>query len=238
MLDGKANHLTSLPAKLLLTILMVGFLLGEALLWKTMHLADGRPALSVRDLQISFTGGYDNQLENKIYGTMRPYLPSVKALDEIHEWIVHGATKSEFDHSIMPILKNSCMGCHRHGGKASFRPLTNYEQLLEMVNHPPAPSLPEQLNFTKIHIVTIGLLLFVISYLFFQADVPCWCKYLLSATAYGGLLIDFASWWAMHWSLEFAYGRALGHALLALSTLSMGIITLIKSGRHPSQAVS
>ena len=141
-------------------------------------------------------------------------------------WAREGAGREEYDRSVASLLDDRCVRCHNAIGQASFRRLDRYELVAAAVRAPSAPSITQQLLVTKVHLAGIGLLLALAIGICWLAGVSTTQIALTTWTGFGGLLVDFGSWWLMRVDLSFAWGRVLGNLLLAVTLVWIAVVAL------------
>ncbi len=205
----------------LLASFAAAYLMGIGLVYRDNHLADGEPALSVRDLRIRFTMDAKSLLEARVRGDMRQYLGDSGELAAILDWLRAGAPEEGYRQATAAIFDERCVRCHHAGGQASFRPLVSYPAVAAAAVAPPAPSFSHQLLVTKVHVAGIAVMVGIAAVAFGGAPVAPWLRGFLPFAAFLGLACDFGSWWLMRLDPGFAWGRLAGNALLTGSLLAM-----------------
>lgn len=213
-------------ATVALTTVVGVVLLGQALIYRTERMADGQPGLSVRDLQMHFTGGYDSLFEARVKNEMRQYFANGTELAVVAAWSKNGAHREEYERDVVGVLDDRCVRCHSPNGQASFRRLDSYEATLDAVQAPSAPGWSRQILIMKIHLAGIGLLVSLVSAICWAAGAPQHQIAWSTRMAFGGLFTDFGSWWLMRIDLVFAWGRVAGNILLLLSLAGLTVAAL------------
>lgn len=202
----------------------LAFFLGELLLFLLVGAEAVTPTRSIVEaVKLSYTGGHEtNQLEHKLNSEMRVFLPSREDRAAISGWISRDAMEHEYDMVVMPIINSHCASCHGPEGAASFARLTSYQEVRAMAHRAPGPSLPQQVQFTKIHVGGIGLLLAVLATAtIYLSRGGTRFTTLMVVFAMGGLVLDFLAYFSMRITLDFAYARLLGHALMGTGALGL-----------------
>ncbi|MFZ5470983.1 MAG: hypothetical protein ACOZIN_16265 [Myxococcota bacterium] len=202
--------------------------LGEALIWRHNQAADGNPGLSVRDLQLAFTGGYSSLLVAQIHGPMRQHLTDAAEVGLLTSWVMNGATPEGYRQDVAALLDDRCVRCHHSSGAASFRLLDNYERARAAAMAPPTPSVARQLQVTKVHVIGVGLLCAIATFLFSASGISERIKTAAILMAFGGLAVDFGGWWLMRLDLGFAWLRPFGNACFVASILGMSAMSLVR----------
>jgi hypothetical protein len=211
--------------KTLLTMAVIAlaatWAIGEGLLVRNNRLQDKKPGVSIDDLKISFTGGYKSMFEARVKTDMRQYLANGDEVSVLASWAQGGGDRAEFSRGVSTLVNDRCTSCHAPGGKASFQPLTSYEEISALVKTPAAPSASQQLLVTKVHLAGIGLMLALLGLLFTKTAWAREYKGLVILFAYLGLFADFGAWWLMRVDLRFAWGRVFGNSIMSLMFVAM-----------------
>jgi hypothetical protein len=200
-----------------LCCILLTLALGEALVLRMNRTADGGPFLSVLDLQLRFTGGYDSLFEARVRGEMRQYLDDAREVSLLAGWAREGGARSVWERSVGAVVEDRCVRCHNPAGQASFRRLDSYEAVLAAVHAPAAPTLGHQILVTKVHVAGIAVLLGTAAAICWLTSVPAIHLVWAVRAGFGGMVLDFGSWWLMRLDLVFAWGRVFGNALFAVS---------------------
>lgn|GEM_PF-2830282 len=217
----------------LLLLFAVIWAAGEALVVHEYRFADGEPGLSLKDLELKFTGGYGSLLEARIHGEMRPYLQSPAELALLSNWARNGASETGYRQDVAQLLEERCVRCHRAGGQAAFMPLGTFRQAVVAAKARSVPPFAHQMIVTKIHLFGIGLMLAVVAALFLRATGRRGWAAALVVTGYAGLAMDFGGWWLMRWDLSFAVCRVVGNVAATGAFAFMVVVVALKTAKEP-----
>ena len=221
----------------LVVSLALTLVLGQAMVLRGTRSLDGKPGLSVTDLQLAFTGGYESLLEAQVHGDMRQYAENRNEVATLAAWAREGATREGYLTGASQVLDERCVRCHRTGGRASFRLLDTFDNARAVALTPAAPPLTRQLLVTKIHVFGIGMMLGILGIATLGTTVSPPVKLALVAGGFAGLVFDFSSWWLMRLSLAFAWGRLAGNVLFVCALVAMAAVCISElarsEGRQP-----
>lgn len=212
----EATRLRKILASLFALVIGLGYLTALANLYFAMHLADGQPGLTPRDIVIHFHGEPEKTLLSaKIQGSMRPNLKDDGQVQTILAWIKGGATQETFG-PVKEILDAQCIGCHNPAGIGSFRPLTTFAEVATTTTADTGMSWARLAMVSHQHLFGIGLLCFVLSWLLLQTPLPAKFKIAAMFIGFVGMLLDVGGWWATKWNPSLAFLVMLGGALNGL----------------------
>jgi len=189
---------------------------------------DGKPGVSPDDLKRAFYGDRTNtRLAAKIDGgSMEQYLPNPADKNNILNWIQDGAHEQEFEVSIKQILTRNCMRCHSEIGIMSQRPLTSYNEVMEVVqiDRGEPPALWARVAHT--HIQSIAIMLFLLGGVFSLTSLSTKMKALVVAIPFLDLLADFGSRFLAKYNADVVYVMMGTGAILGISMAVMILVPL------------
>src|SRR3954449_265944 len=117
---------------LFVIVLGSGYLTALVNLYVTYADADGKSGLTPDDVKLRLYGNRSSTMLESVIapgGKMSQYMKEPGGQEAIIAWIHAGATLPGFL-KVQPILNRNCVRCHNPSGAASFRPLTNYQQVM------------------------------------------------------------------------------------------------------------
>src|SRR5881409_1360035 len=199
MLELNSLRLSQLPrvVRLVLTysilVLAAGYLIALFNLYVTYSLTDGQPGLTVSDLKRAFYGNRDNtRLAAKIHGgSMEQFLPRPGDKEKILSWIQDGASKEKYEAVTKPIFMQNCVRCHSPEGLQHFRPLTDYEEVMTVVQIDRGEPVGLWARVAHTHIQSIALIFFVLGLVFSFTSVGNGLKYFTVSVPFLSLPLDF-----------------------------------------------
>ncbi len=199
MIDFSSLKLSQLPVATRIVIssamvvLGIGYLVAMVNLYVTYSLTDGEPGLTVGDLKRAFYGRRDNtRLAAKIHGgSMEQFLPKPGEKEKILSWIQDGAPRGGYEEIVQPILMQSCVRCHNPEGLQRFRPLTNYEEVMTVVEIDRGEPVGLWARVAHTHIQSIGLIFLALGLVFSFTSLREKWKIAVVTLPFVALLVDF-----------------------------------------------
>ena len=213
-----------IPAKLLITVFLCVMGLGYIFALFTIYIshenADSKPGLSMDDIVITYYGNREGTaLEDKSLGSMATYFSSDIDKYAVIDWIRAGAEAAPYEETVAPIMKKSCAMCHSKDGTEPNSPLTTYDEVMKYVTVSTGVSPSRLGSLSHTHLISHGVMFFLLSLIFLATTVSDRWKVLLILTAYAGITMDVFSWWLAKTAEAFAYFSVIGGALLGISFL-------------------
>ncbi len=202
---------------LVLVILGVGYLMALSYLYMTHEGLSGKPGLTVQDIAISYYGNRSGtKLEAMLRGPMQGFAPQGDR-DQIIAWLKSGASESGYDKTIHPIIERDCARCHSSKSGLKLPDFTTYSSIQQVAKVNTGMSLLTLVKLSHIHLFGIGLVAFVLGYVFTFTALPVWFKNAVIATPFVAIAMDIATWYLTKWDPIYAYtvvvsGVALGAA--------------------------
>jgi Na+-transporting NADH:ubiquinone oxidoreductase subunit C len=217
----------SLSEKLLFTcyLLLIGsaYLMAMYYLYTSHQGHDGKPGISIEDVADTYYGNRSGtRLEAAIRGPMAAYI-QIEDRHTIVEWLKNGVPKKEYASVIYPILSKTCLQCHTPASGLNIPDLSTYSGIQEVAKVDTGESIHTLVKLSHIHLFGIGLVLFVLGYIFILTVLPGWIKYPLIVTPFLAILVDILSWFLTKWDPVYAYTVVIAGALLGFS-LSLQIL--------------
>jgi hypothetical protein len=220
-----------IPAKVLITLFLCVMGLGYIFALFTIYIshenADGKPGLSMDDIVITYYGNRGGSaLQEKSLGSMATYFSSDADKNAVVAWITSGADKTAYEETVAPIFKKSCTMCHSKDGIESGSPLTTYDEVMKYVTVSTGVSPSRLGTLSHTHLISHGMMFFLLSLIFIATTVKDRWKILLVLTAYVGIVMDVFSWWLAKTAAAFAYFSVVGGALLGIAFLFFFFVPL------------
>jgi len=230
--DPLANvRLSQLPASLrwLLTLFLLTMSAGYGVallnLYLTYSPVDGKAGLSLNDLQLTFHGDPNRiLLASKIDGgSMSIFLTNPADKQKLLRWVKQGAPEAEFAKNIQPLLQANCVRCHSKTGPASFRPLTDYTAVMQVVQPDRGESLAALARVAHFHILAFALIFLGAGLIFCCTQWRESAKVAVIGLPYVCIALDFGARGLAKLHPGFVYGVLVSGALMGLS---FGIMVL------------
>ena len=228
----------SLPLKALFTgyllVIGLGLLMAGVQIMLTHGMADGKFGLSVDDIVYSYHGNHDGEnaskLEAKLNGSMKENAPPEARLTLV-KWARAGASESEWETTIKPLVMEHCDACH-----ANIPGLSNIaekEVMMKMVAVDHGVSITSLTRVSHIHLFGIAFIFFFVGWIFtFATGYSALAKAILIATPFVFLMVDILSWWLTKLEPDFAwlviiggFGYSLASTIMIFTSLYQMWIT-------------
>lgn len=217
----------SLSERLLFTcyLLLIGsaYLMAMYYLYTSHQGHDGKPGVSIEDVADTYYGNRSGtRLEAAIRGPMAAYIQT-EDRHIIVEWLKNGTPKKDYSTVIHPILSKTCLNCHTPTSGMGLPDLSTYSGIHEVAKVDTGESIHTLVKLSHIHLFGIGLVLFVLGYIFILTILPGWIKYPLIVMPFLAIFTDILSWFLTKWDPIYAYTVVIAGALLGIS-LSLQIL--------------
>lgn len=232
----------TLSEKLLYTsfLLLVGlgYLMATAYLYVTHEMNDGKPGLSVSDVASSYYGNRSGtRLEAAIRGPMAGYIEE-EDRNEVVAWLKDGAPEAEYASKMKPILQKTCLGCHVASSGMNLPDFSTYQGLHEVAKVDMGMSMTSLLKLSHIHLFGISMLLFIVGFIFIQAEINVWFKRFLVVSPMLAVFVDVASWFLTKWDAHYAIvvivaGGIMGGSMALQILISLYQIWFLKRPANP-----
>lgn len=217
----------SLSERLLFTcyLLLIGsaYLMAMYYLYTSHQGHDGKPGVSIEDVADTYYGNRSGtRLEAAIRGPMAAYIQT-EDRHIIVEWLKNGTPEKDYSTVIHPILSKTCLNCHTPASGMGLPDLSTYSGIHEVAKVDTGESIHTLVKLSHIHLFGIGLVLFVLGYIFILTILPGWIKYPLIVMPFLAIFTDILSWFLTKWDPIYAYTVVIAGALLGIS-LSLQIL--------------
>ena len=212
---------------LFLILCGIGYLLGFLNILLHYQMVDGKPGLSMADVQKTYYGSTDKtRLEKTIDASMRGYFASDSEYNATKEWIADGATEKGWDDEIKGIFDNSCNSCHSSSAAVAGTVTETYEDTSEFLVQDKGKSIPKLVQVSHTHVLATTPLIFLLVMILFMTSFPMKFKSAAAIFSFCAVFLDIGSWWLAKLHPAFAVlvmigGMTLGASfgLLALAPL-------------------
>ena len=213
---------------LTLAVLGVGYVVALLNLHLNYSLMDGKEGLTSEDLVRAFYGDRKNtRLAAKIDGgSMEQFLPNPADKEKILNWIQDGVDKDQFHTVVAPIMANNCLRCHNPEGISSFRPLTNYDEVLTVTKIDRGEPVQLWARVAHTHIQSIGLIFLVLGSIFSFTSLRERIRTAVIVVPFVALLIDFTARFLAKYHADLIFVMMGSGALIGLSFAVMILYSL------------
>lgn len=223
MFDKRLSDM-DMPVRVLFTcfllLLGAGYIASVFTIYISHREADGRPALTMNDIIITYYGDRESTvLETESLGGMKVYYESDADVDAVILWVKSGADRIGYEKVVAPIMKKSCIECHSPRGIESGSPLTTFDEVKGYTEVDTGVSLVRLAGLSHTHIISHGMMFFLLSIIFLMTGVKDRWKIILFVSAFIAILGDVLFWWLGKLSHIFAYGTVFFGALLGITFL-------------------
>lgn len=209
-----------------LSTIAAGYLMALIQILLTHGMADGQFGLSLNDIVYSYYGDRSGSvLESKLNGSMKANAPDQDRF-KIIQWVRDGASETEYNNSIKPIVEQRCVLCHNENA-GSLPDFSKFENLKKVSESSEGATFQSLTRLSHIHLFGISFIFMFVGIIFsFSTGIPCYYKYPAIVMPYLFLLIDIASWWLTKLSPHFAWlvivaGAGLGVSFAFMWSVSM-----------------
>lgn len=188
-------------------------------------MVDGKPGLSVHDVQITYYGSGDkSKLEKAIDSSMRSYFATDNDYNTAKEWLEHGADEHSWTSNVQPIFDASCSTCHSADAKVAVVVTKEYEDVSAYLAQDSGKSIPRLVQATHTHLGAITPLIFILVFVLYRTSYNSKLKGIVAAVSFFSIFLDVGSWWLAKLSPSFAIIVIIGGMTLGLS---FGALTLL-----------
>ncbi|MFC5579979.1 hypothetical protein [Rhodanobacter terrae] len=190
---------------LVICVLGLGYCMALGYLYMTHAGLNGKPGISVQDIAITYYGNRSGtRLELMLRGQMRDKI-SPDEMDRVVAWLKSGSTEDEYDDTIYPIIMKDCASCHSAKSGKNLRDYTTYEGIIPVATVDHGMSIETLVKLSHIHLFGIGLVTFVLGFVFCFSTLPAWFKNVVIVAPFFAMVIDIATWYLTKWDPVFAY---------------------------------
>jgi hypothetical protein len=219
------RHLKVLYSMILL-MLGIGYLFAMIQIFEVHAGVDGKPGLSVRDIQIAYAGTPENsRLETALRGPMAG-MASPEQIRRIISWARAGANEQEFSSDIRPILQERCVACHS-GANPNLPKLVGYDDVRPLTESDHGVSIGALVRVSHVHLFGMTFIFAFLGLIFSHAYVrQRYLKSILIALPFLAIFVDIGSWWLTKVSIVFAYTVFAGGTAMGVSFALQWLISI------------
>ncbi|CAH1387450.1 conserved membrane hypothetical protein [Candidatus Nitrotoga sp. M5] len=224
-------NLPNLPTPV--KVLFSGYLLAIGLglcmaglqIMLTHGMADGKPGLSLDDIEYSYYGNRSGStLESKLNGSMKE-MGTPEARLDIIKWVRNGAPETEWEPHFKDTFKQNCVHCH--GAISGIPDFSKYEAVKKLAKIDEGASIQTLTRVSHIHLFGISFIFFFVGFIFsFAVGVPKWLKISAIVTPFAFLIVDILSWWLTKWNPNFAWLTLIGGFGYSVAATIMWFISM------------
>lgn len=153
-----------------LMVVGLGYLFALIYVYNVDAGKDGKPGLSVDDIIISYSGSSEGtKLEAALQGSMSSMLPPAERTEMLN-WIKAGASKSEFETQVQPLIEKNCLDCH-DGSNPHLSNLDGWDNIQAVVERNTGTPLHTLVRVSHIHLFGVTFIFFIMGFIFSHAYV-------------------------------------------------------------------
>jgi hypothetical protein len=202
---------------LVMIVLGLGYAMAIGYLYMTHSGLDGKNGVTVQDLAISYYGNRSGtRLEQMLRGPMANHR-SQEDLDKIVAWLKSGADETGYDKNIHPIIEKDCAMCHSAKAGMNLPDFTTYAGIRTVAKVDTGMSIRTLVKLSHIHLFGIGLVTFVLGFVFTFTVLPVWLKNIVIVAPFAAVVLDIATWFLTKWDPIFAYTVLVAGSVMGLS---------------------
>jgi len=221
----------SVSEKLLDSIFLItiglGYLFALAHTFYSHEGRDGKPGLSVEDVQIAYYGKHQQtRLGAALNGAMAGNLEFPEQKQIIFDWIENGSKVDEFNANVAPILTENCIGCHSEDSGMNLPPLTTFEEVKKLTHGDTGASVQSLVRVSHIHLFGIAFILFFVGRIFILCEMKPMVKRVMVLVPFVAILLDILSWYITKVIPGFSYVVVLAGGLMGLSLAGQILVSL------------
>ncbi len=190
---------------LVICVLGLGYCMALGYLYMTHAGLNGKPGISAQDIAITYYGNRSGtRLELMLRGQMSDKI-SPPEMDKVVAWLKSGSTEDEYDETIYPIVMKDCASCHGPKAGKNLPDFTTYEGIIPFAKVDHGMSIETLVKLSHIHLFGIGLVTFVLGFVFCFSTLPGWFKNVVIVAPFLAMVIDITTWYLTKWDPVFAY---------------------------------
>ncbi len=188
-----------------LCVLGLGYLFAMIYVYESHSGRDGKPGLSVADLQIAYSGSKEaTKLESALLGPMSGMLGAAER-GTIVGWVRRGLDEKEYNERIKPIIDKRCVTCH-DGSNPHIVGLTTYKDVSNVAQVDTGMSIPTLIRVSHIHMFGITFIFFITGTIFSHAYLKwVWLKSVVIILPFAAIIADIFSWYLTKLNPSFAW---------------------------------
>ena len=182
-------------------VLGIGYIFAMIQIYEVHAERDGKPGLSVRDIQIAYSGSKaDTRLEAALKGPMSGMLVAEEKSVLIN-WVRDGAAENDYSIHVAPIIKIRCLACH-DGSSPHIPNLSDYAKLKEFIHIDNGMSIGTLVRVSHIHLFGLTFIFAFMGLIFSHSYVRNQAiKALIISIPFIAIFLDIGSWW-LTWIAE------------------------------------
>jgi len=209
-----------------LLVLGLGYMFALLYVYSAHADLDGRPALSVDDIVIAYSGTTEGtRLETALRGPMSNMLGQTD-LVSLLSWVQAGAERASYETQIRPIVDKNCLVCH-DGSNPHLSNLDGFDNIQTVVEMDTGPDMFTLVRVSHIHLFGITFIFFLMGLIFSHAFLrPVWLKCAIMGTPFVSIVSDVSSWYFTKLFDPFAWVVLVSGALMGLSFAIMWIVSM------------
>lgn len=213
---------TSMSEKILdsMFLLMIGtaYLFAILQTYYTHQGRDGEPGLSVKDVMIAYYGKHEQtRLGAAVVGSMAGNFPSVKAKQDVLDWIENGGSEEGYKAKVKPILDRNCIMCHSQESGMPVPSLETYDSVKALTTVDTGASIQTLIRVSHIHLFGIGFILFLVGRIFILCEMPVLWKRVIVVIPFVAVMLDIMAWYITKVVPSFAYVVVFAGGLMGIS---------------------
>lgn len=190
---------------LVICVLGLGYCMALGYLYMTHAGLNGKPGISVQDIAIPYYGNRSGtRLELMLRGQMRDKI-TPDEMNQVVAWLKSGSTEDVYDDTIYPIIMKDCASCHSAKSGKNLKDFTTYEGIIPVATVDHGMSMETLVKLSHIHLFGIGLVTFVLGFVFCFSTLPAWFKNVTIVAPFFAMVIDITTWYLTKWDPIFAY---------------------------------
>jgi hypothetical protein len=209
-----------------LVVLGLGYLFAMGYVYESHAGRDGKPGLSVTDLQIAYSGSKEaTKLEAALMGPMSGMLGADER-GSIIGWVRRGLDRQEYEERIRPVTENRCLVCH-DGSNPHIADLSDYDDVAAMAQIDTGMTIFTLIRVSHIHMFGITFIFFILGSIFAHAFVrPVWFKSLVIVMPFVAIIFDVCSWYLTKLHPTFAWIVLISGAIMGMSFAFQWIVSM------------
>ena len=143
-----------------LLVLSLGLLMAGGQILLTHGMADGKPGLSLQDIQYSYYGNRSgSKLEAMLKGQMKAMAPD-EVRFQLIQWAHDGAPSADWPGKIQPLVQTHCGGCHN--GQSALPNFLQLETLRQAAAFDHGETYTQLTRSSHIHLFGIAFIFLLI----------------------------------------------------------------------------
>ena len=181
---------------LVLILAGIGYLLGFLNILVHYQMVDGKPGLSMKDVQMTYSGSRDKTaLEKSIDASMRGYFGTDNEYNATKQWLADGATEKVWDSDIRKIFAKNCNTCHSAEAQVAGVVTATYGDVSNYLEQDTGKSLERLVQVSHTHVLATTPFIFVLVLVLFMTSFPMKFKSFASIFSFCAVFLDIGSWW-------------------------------------------